>query len=413
MILAAVIAVVLGGGAGAGLALTAAKAVSAEFDGLSPVDGLYAIAPGESVDVRLTSEPGRVFLDTLSVTSSRPSVLRVTEADGAFALQGVAAGEAEVTVTSSRRQVAATYSFMVSEPPEAIEDLPQDVVLDPDEVLKLEPAVVPAESMYPFGFKSSDPAVVEVDADGVLTGKTAGAATITVTCGKVTREVAVDVHRKVQSVSLSPASADLTVGESLQIEATVEPADAAVKTLTYASSNSQAASVSATGLVFAPWTALGDRSVTITVSSPEGPSAEFDLRVVNPYEANAAGEPSDIPGTPYSVTPTVFATAVPNCVGLTIGYGVGEASSSAYLSELRSGSFDVYALGASGGWEKVGSLSLGGQESTVAEVTFGARTVSQVAVVPSASSGSGTTWRSATWIEDVVFEGQPPAQGDT
>ncbi|MDR1634417.1 MAG: Ig-like domain-containing protein [Bifidobacteriaceae bacterium] len=413
IILAAVIALLLGAGAAFGLNAVTAKSVSAEFGKLVLVGDSIAIAPGQSVDVKLLSEPKTLFMDTLSLTSSRPSVLEVADKNGKTTIKGVKTGEANLTVSSSQRNASKTYRFIVSDPPEAIAGLPEELILDIDEVFALEPILEPADSAYPIGFESSDEAIVSVNDDGELTGHAKGTATITVSSGDITQEVAIDVHRLVQAVSLPDASVELLPGQTYQIEAAVEPGDAQDKTVSYQTDDPTSAMVSESGLVTAVWDDLSSYYTYITVTSADGPEAVLTVEVNNPYRVEPGDGPEDIPATSYEVTPMIFDTAVPNCTGLTVEYGVTEASSSGYLSELRNGSFDVWVIGTSGSWTKVGSFSMGGKEEQTADITFEARTIARVGVVPSSATGSGTSWRSSLGITAIVFAGQPALPGDT
>ncbi|MBD0254694.1 MAG: Ig-like domain-containing protein, partial [Cytophagales bacterium] len=70
----------------------------------------------------------------------------------------------------------------------------------------------------------------------------------------------------VTGVSLSPASVDLTVGSTRQLTATVSPANATNKNVSWSSSNPSVATVNATGLV----TAVASGSATITVTTQDG-----------------------------------------------------------------------------------------------------------------------------------------------
>jgi uncharacterized protein YjdB len=412
IILAAVIALVLGAGAGFGLSAVNAKSVSAEFGGIEAVDGIYSIAPGESVEVSLLSQPKRLFLDKLTLESSRPSVLQVRQDGDKTKIEGVKTGKAQVTVRSSARHATRTYSFNVSVPPESLEGLPDNLVLDLDETLTLEPEVVPAESTYPVGFSSSDDSVASVSQDGEVTGRAAGTATVTAVCGQISHEIAIEVHRKVTSVDVGP-SLELVPGQTHQLEPVITPDDAADKTVTYRSDSPESVSVSNTGLISVRWTDRSAGSATITVESADGPSARLDVSVSNPYLGSPEDEPVAITGTSYQVTPLAFGTAIPNCTGLTVDYGVVEASSTAYLGQLRgSTTFDIRVAGTSGGWESVGTFTLDGASSKQAAVTFSARTVARVAVVPTTGAGAGTSWRSTISVSGVLFEGQS-AEGDT
>ena len=80
----------------------------------------------------------------------------------------------------------------------------------------------------------------------------------------------------VTSVSISPISATLVVGNSLQLVATFSPFDATDKSLTWASNNEAVATVDSSGKV----TALASGSATITVTTNDGnKTATFNVTV--------------------------------------------------------------------------------------------------------------------------------------
>ena len=85
---------------------------------------------------------------------------------------------------------------------------------------------------------------------------------------------------RVESVSISPASKELAVGETLQLSATVSPSMATRKDITWSSSKSSVASVSASGLV----TALGEGTTTITAAA-DGKKGECQVSVVKGFVA--------------------------------------------------------------------------------------------------------------------------------
>jgi len=66
----------------------------------------------------------------------------------------------------------------------------------------------------------------------------------------------------VTGVAVSPVTASLEIGETLQLEATVSPADATVRDVEWSSNNEAAATVDAKGLVTA--VAAGNASITVT-----------------------------------------------------------------------------------------------------------------------------------------------------
>jgi uncharacterized protein YjdB len=120
-------------------------------------------------------------------------------------------------------------------------------------------------------WSSSNTAIAEVDASGLVTAKAAGAATITVTTtdGGKTATCAVTVTNTtvgVTGVSLDASSQSLTVGQTFQLTETVSPTNATNKAVTWSSSNGSVASVSSSGLV----TANAAGTATITVTTADG-----------------------------------------------------------------------------------------------------------------------------------------------
>ncbi len=130
-------------------------------------------------------------------------------------------------------------------------------------------------------YRSSAPAVAVVDASGVVRALTPGHVTITATSDDRTGTLELDVVRaSVASVDLRAGAALLIPGRALQLSA--NPIDRHGRTLTgraitYSSSNSTVASVSATGFVTGH--AIGSVSVTATA---EGTRATIAVQVVVP-----------------------------------------------------------------------------------------------------------------------------------
>ncbi len=89
-------------------------------------------------------------------------------------------------------------------------------------------------------------------------------------------------NKPVTSVSLNKKSLTLEKGMTYQLKATIKPADAGNKQLTWSSSNKAVAKVSGSGLV----TAAAKGNVTITVTSNDGnKKATCTIKVVNPVKA--------------------------------------------------------------------------------------------------------------------------------
>lgn len=81
---------------------------------------------------------------------------------------------------------------------------------------------------------------------------------------------------EVASVSLTPETASVVIGATQQLTATVLPADAAIKTVKYVSSDPTKATVNASGLV----TGVAAGTTTITVTTDSGNKTDTSVITV-------------------------------------------------------------------------------------------------------------------------------------
>lgn len=169
----------------------------------------------------------------------------------------------------------------------------QDVTLSPSsatlvavgETLTLSTVITPDNaSDKSVVYSSSDENVATVNNSGIVTAVANGSAVITVTTtdgGKTaTCTVTVDIPPatvSVTGVTLSPETKTLEIGQTVQLVATVLPADATDKTVTYTSSKPSVATVDSTGLV----TAMVAGQTTITVTTVDGGKTATAVITVN------------------------------------------------------------------------------------------------------------------------------------
>jgi len=161
-------------------------------------------------------------------------------------------------------------------------------------------------------WSSEDAAVAVVNtATGVVTAIAAGSAIITATSESVSGTATAVVtgtstappSAPVATVTVTPASANMTFGTPLQLTATLRDANNNVLTgrqITWSSSNTTNATVSATGLV----STVSSGAATITATS-EGKSGGSDLTIVNPAPPppDTTPPPSDTTTPPPSPPP--------------------------------------------------------------------------------------------------------------
>ena len=115
--------------------------------------------------------------------------------------------------------------------------------------MKLKPVLVPKNSTEKISYSTSNKKVAAVNAKGVITGKKAGTAKITVKSGSKKYVITVKVT-KVKTAKLSgiPAKKSIKKGKTYKLKAVVTPKNSDEK-VTYSSSNKKIATVTAKGVI--------------------------------------------------------------------------------------------------------------------------------------------------------------------
>ena len=159
------------------------------------------------------------------------------------------------------------------------------LALEPGETANLTATVLPSNATdKSVSWSSNNTGVATVDNNGKVTAVAAGSAVITVTTtdGGKTATCNVTVTNPavpVQSVSLDKTELSLNVGENATLTATVMPANADNKAVTWSSNNTSVATVDNTGKV----TAVAAGSAVITVTTTDGgKTATCTVTVTNP-----------------------------------------------------------------------------------------------------------------------------------
>ncbi len=157
-----------------------------------------------------------------------------------------------------------------------------DISAEPGETYALSYSYAPSGGGTPkLKWKSSDESVASVK-NGVVTAKSVGTATITVSSrGGVSARCVIDVAVPVSSVAFSTEELKIDRGDSAQLSVSVFPENATHKNLSWSSDNTSVALVDETGSV----TAVGSGSAVIRAVSSNGAAAECRVTVVTPVEA--------------------------------------------------------------------------------------------------------------------------------
>ncbi len=199
----------------------------------------------------------------------------------------VAPGTAQITAAVSGLTAVATVSVSQA--------LPASVTISP-EYLKIDVGQTSAVELVvkdaagrtiqapSVTWRSTAPRFATVSSTGVVTGLSGGSAVITASVNGRTAQATVVVDPSIVAVTVVPATVDLSVGLTRQLQANARDARGQIvsdRSVTWSSSNGVVATVSATGLVSA--LAVGTSTIRATIA---GKTAEAVVAVTNAVAAS-------------------------------------------------------------------------------------------------------------------------------
>ena len=212
------------------------------------------LAESGSETLTATVTPSNATNKAVSWKSSDASVASV---DNNGKVSAVKAGSATITVTTSDGGKTATCSVTVTSKTVSVTGVKLDksnLELKAGETAQLAATVEPSDaSEKGVEWTSSDTKIATVDGSGKVTAVSVGNATITATTkdGGKTASCSVTVNPvAVEGVSVEPAQVEVKEGKTVQLKATVSPAEADQE-VEWTTSDSQIATVDANGLVTA------------------------------------------------------------------------------------------------------------------------------------------------------------------
>jgi uncharacterized protein YjdB len=219
----------------------------------------------QTLQLNATVLPSDASDKSLVWTSSDSEVASVSEAG---LVTPLASGEALITVTTIDGGFSATCTVKVIQPVLSITLNETSININPDMTFELVAQINPYNAdNKELEWKSSDESVVTVDQNGVVTGLETGVsreATITVTSkdSGVSATCVVRVTKDVVGVELDCQYKRIEAGKEFQLTASITPADATNRNVTWTSSNSDVAAVDANGKVKA--VSAGTAIITVT-----------------------------------------------------------------------------------------------------------------------------------------------------
>jgi len=269
-----------------------------------------AVAVGRTVQLAATTRDGagNVLVGrTVGWSSSNASVATV---NGSGLVTAVAVGSATITATSEG--VSGTAALTVtSDPVSSVDVTPSTATIDVGQAVQLtatpRDAAGNALTGRAVSWTSSNTSMATVNASGRVTGVAAGSVTITATSEGVSGTASVTVtFVPVASVDVTPSTATLDVGQTVQLTAT--PRDAAGNALAgrsvaWTSGNTAVATVNSSGRV----TGVAAGSAVIKATS-EGVNGAATVTVTAVPVASVTVSP---PTATVAVGSTVQLTATP------------------------------------------------------------------------------------------------------
>jgi uncharacterized protein YjdB len=248
---------------------------------VSPASATVIAGSTQPLTATLADANGRVLTGrTVTWTSSNPAIATVSAAG---VVTGVAPG-GPVTITATSEGRSGTSQITVIPVPIGSLTLspnPAEVRVGLTTQLTLIARDAAGNQLggRPAMLVSSNAAVATVDGNGVVTGVSAGSVTITATAEGRTATTTVNVvPGPVATVEVTPQNLQLRENATRQLTATTRDASGAVVTdrpVTWASSNTSVATVSATGVV------LGESAGTATITATsEGRSGSTTVTVL-------------------------------------------------------------------------------------------------------------------------------------
>lgn len=233
-----------------------------------------SIEAGQTAQLTATVQPGNADNQAVTWSSSDNNVVSV---DATGKITANTKGSATITVTTADGGKTATCTVTVTEPaaPVAVTGVTlnkNNTTIYTGRTETLTATIQPADATNKAVTWTSDNTGVATVNNGVVTGVSVGSATITAktadggftaTC-TVTVEEAPIVHPT--GVSISKTSINLQVGGSETLTATVTPADANNKNVTWSTSDATVAAVDKNGKV----TGIKAGNATITATTEDG-----------------------------------------------------------------------------------------------------------------------------------------------
>ena len=303
---------------------------------------LYA---GDKATLTATIKPSNATDKSVSWASNNEKVVKVSQKGEVTA---VGTGRAQVTATTrDGSKLTAACNVTVNARAESLTFDVGEKTIGIGETFMIVPNVKPEGASPQLTWKSSDPAVAYVDANGRVEGFKTGTANITATTtdgSNLTATCRVTVIKYATSIALNHDELTLYAGEKATLTATVKPGDATDKSVSWASSDEEVVKVSQTGEM----TAVGTGHAQVTATTRDGSNLTAACNVTVNARAESltfdVEEKSISVGETFTLTPNVQPEeASPRLTWESSDPAVAHVDENGHVEGITSGTADITA----------------------------------------------------------------------
>ena len=366
----------------------------------------YSMVVGDSLLLKAVITPSDATDQTVNWDSSEESVAVVSSSGLVSAV-----GKGTCVITASVDGKSARCAITVQDKTIAVESivLSEDtLLLGIDDTATLIATIRPENATErEITWTSSNPEIATVSDQGEVVALQEGTCTVTVSAGGKSAECLVTVSRNVipvKEVILSETSLTLKEGESYTLTATVTPADATERTVTWKSGNPDVATVSDEGKIEAVHT-----GTCIITASAGGKVSECMITVTS---ETIAVEQITLSATSLSLklgdSRALTATVIPSdatdsqVTWSSSNPSVATVSDQGEVTAVRAGNCTITAT--AGGKSATCTVTVSTQEIPVERITLSSTSLSlkegdshrlTATVTPSDATDSQVTWSSS------------------
>jgi len=259
--------------------------VTIAVTGVSLNKNAATLAIGGTEQLTATVQPQNASNKNVTWNSSNTAIASVSSNGLVTAL---AAGTATITVRTVDGNKTATCTITTPVAVTGVTLNKTTTSLTAGSTEQLMPTIQPTNATNKnVTWESSNTNVATVNSNGLVTAKAVGTATITVRTSDSNKTAICTVTVtaatiSVTGVTLNKTSTSLEVGKTEQLTATIQPANATNKNITWSSNNNNVATVNSNGLI----SAVAAGNATITVTTQDGnKTATCNVTVTTPTVA--------------------------------------------------------------------------------------------------------------------------------